>query len=118
MSRKASIIAVIVVVLAAALPLLSGCGAAKPDDFVGNWKEPGTKPPYVMHIESAGDDIYAVTYRRFYPAGGRFRYDDGKLTYAPVSPKFTDVITYDSDAHTITITSGNGHSYTLSPARP
>ena len=120
MSRKVSIIAVIVVVLAGVLPLLSGCGAAKakPDDFVGNWKEPGLKPPYVMNITAAGDDVYAVTYRRFYRTEARFRFADGELSFSSASSNFTDVITYDADAHTITITNANGRSYTLSPARP
>jgi len=116
MSRKVSII-VFIVVVGVALPLLFGCGAT-PSDFVGNWEEPGPNGPSVMHIESSGGDIYTVTYRRFYPTEGRFRYADGRLTYAPVSPEFTDVITYDSGADTITITSGNGHSYELSRVRP
>jgi hypothetical protein len=117
MLRRVSII-VFIVVVGVALPLLFGCGAASPSDFVGNWEETGSGPPKVMHIESSGDDIYTVIYRRFYPTEGRFRYADGELIYAPVSPEFTDVITHDSDTDTLTITSGNGHSYELSRVRP
>ena len=117
MPRRVSIIVFLVAVVAV-LALLSGCGAPQPSDFVGNWEETGSNPPKVMHIESSGGDVYAVTYRRFYPTEGRFRFADGTLTYAPVSSEFTDVITYDSDSDTLTITSGNGHSYELSRVRP
>jgi hypothetical protein len=117
MSRRVSII-VFIMVVAVALPLLFGCGAAKPSDFVGNWEEPGPNGPSVMHIESSGGDVYTVSYPRLYPTERRFRYADGGLTYAPVSPEFADVITYDSGADTITITTGNGRSNELSRVRP
>jgi hypothetical protein len=55
-----------------------------------------------------------VSYRRFYPSYGEFRFEDGKLSYSPVTPDMTDVITYDSDSDAITITSGSsGDSHTL-----
>lgn len=117
MSRRVSII-VLLAAAVAVLALLSGCGDPQPSDFVGTWEETGSSPPKDMHIESSGADVYTVTYRRFYPTEGRFRFAHGKLTYAPVSPEFTDVITYDSGSDTLTITSGNGRSYELSRVRP
>lgn len=104
-----------------AVGVAAACGADTNtgEAFVDNWREPGAHPAYVMRIDSAHDGVFDVTYRRFYPSHGEFRLSDGKLTYSPVTPDQTDVITYDADSDTITITgAGSGHSFTLSRARP
>jgi len=120
MSRRAALIIILVAVaLAAAVPPLSACGSQPTAaDFVGFWKEPESAKSTSLYIDTAGDDVCAVRYDRFYPTAVRFRYADGKLTYAPVSSDFTDVITYDAGADAVTITSGNGHSYMLSRVQP
>jgi hypothetical protein len=121
MSRTVITAGVVGILVLLAVSVVAGCGAGTKtgEAFVDNWKEPGAHPAYVMRIDSAHDGVFDVTYRRFYPAGGEFRFGDGKLTYSPVSSDQTDVITYDADSDTITITgAGSGRSFTLSRARP
>jgi len=105
--------------LAAALIVIAlglwGCGdSAAPEDFVGTWQETEAALPYAMRIASPRDDVFRVTYARFYPSHGEFRLADGELRYAAVTPEMTDVITYDAESDRITITSGStDESHTL-----
>ena len=108
-------IAVIALVLLFAGFAVGACGSeTDPDSFFGYWEETGTGDWYSMQIVPATPDIYAVNYRRFYPKYGEFRLEGDTLVYSPVSPDMTDVITYDADSDSITITSGaSGDSRTL-----
>jgi hypothetical protein len=105
----------LLLVLVMAVLAVTGCGA--PDDpavFVGTWRETDEEPARTLRIQEPRDGVLRVTYRRFYPSHGEFRFEDGKLTYSAMSPELVDVIEYDSDDDTITITSGNtGRRYTL-----
>jgi len=113
-ARVGVTVGLLVLLLLAAVAAL-GCGEQPwPKDFVGMWQETGTPLPYAMQIGSPRDGVYRVTYGRFYPSHGQFRLADGKLTYAAVSPEQTDVITYDAESDSITITSGStDESHTL-----
>ncbi len=103
-------IAVIALVLLFAGFAVGACGReTDSDSFFGYWEETGTGDWYSMQIvPGATSDSYAVNYRRFYPKYGEFRLEGDQLVYSPVSPDMTDVITYDADSDTITITSGAG----------
>jgi hypothetical protein len=71
--------------------------------------------------QSLEEDVYWAFDDRFYPSPGEFRFEDGELelTYAPVTPDMVDVITYDADDETITITSGaSGETHTLARDTP
>jgi hypothetical protein len=91
------------------------CGDdATADDFVGTWRETDEEPARTLRIQAPRDGVLRVTYRRFYPNHGEFRFEDAKLTHSAMSPELVDVIEYDSDDDTITITSGaSGRRYTL-----
>jgi len=112
----------VLVVLAALLAVaaLPACGeSAEPSDFVGMWRETGQDPARVMQIECVGEALLEVVYPRFYPSRAEFRLDDGELTYSPVTPEMTDVITCDAGSETLTITSGStGDSYTFTRWEP
>ena len=83
-------------ILTAAVLMLAGCGSLTSGDrFVGNRHEQGRKPAYVAHMEAPHDGVFRVTYRRFYPTYGEFRFEGSKVTYSPDSPSQTDVSTYD-----------------------
>lgn len=111
--------AIAVALLALGVVIGPGCGGASTDvgAFVGKWQDSGGDPTYVMRIREPRDGLLRVTYPRFYPSGADFRYEDGRLTYSPVSPGQVDVIEYHADSSTISIASGaSGVTYTL--ARP
>lgn len=119
MVRRQLTVAIVLALLAAFLSA-TGCGGeqASRDDFTGTWRETGQADGREMQITSAGD-VMDVSYPRFYPSHGEFRFADGQLTYSAITPEMTDVITYDVDEDTITITSGStGNSYTLSRVEP
>ena len=103
------------VLVVAGFALTSCASDADPESFLGYWQETGTGFPHKMHIELAEEpDLYAVTYARSYPEYALFRLEGDELVYSPVSSEMTDVITYDADADSITITSGaSGDSRTL-----
>jgi hypothetical protein len=93
-----------------------GCGGTSTDvdAFLGRWEDAGGDPTYVMRIREPRDGLLRVTYPRFYPSGAEFRFDDGRLTYAPVTPDLVDLIEYDADSDTISITgAASGVTYTL-----
>ncbi len=112
------ILVVTVIALALLVALLGAAGCSgeqvSRDDFTGIWRETGQTDAREMRITAEGDLMF-VTYARFYPSHGQFSFADGRLTYSAITPDMTDVITYDADEDTITITSGStGDSYVLS----
>jgi hypothetical protein len=114
--------ALAVAVLALVVVMGPGCDGTSTDvgAFVGEWEDTGGDPTYVMRVREPRDGLLKVTYPRFYPSGAEFRFEDGRLTYSPVTPDQVDVIEFRPDSDTISITSGaSGVTYTLArPADP
>jgi len=96
------------------------CGdEASAEDFVGEWRETDATPARTLRIDAPQGGVFRVTYERFYPSHGEFELSDGELTYTPMTPDMVEVIAYDADTDTITITSGaSGRSYTLERVTP